>query len=71
MLFNMKTNFSLLFYLKKPKNDTAGPVPIYLRITIAGKRSGPTTARSCDPLQWNSKAGRFISGNIRISEMQK
>jgi hypothetical protein len=50
MLFNMKTNFSLLFYLKKPKNYTDGPVPIYLRITVAGKRSETTTARSCDPL---------------------
>ncbi len=59
MLFNMKTNFSLLFYLKKPKNYTDGPVPIYLRITVAGKRSETTTARSCDPLQWNSKAGRL------------
>ncbi|WP_090649491.1 Arm DNA-binding domain-containing protein [Mucilaginibacter sp. OK283] len=55
----MKTNFSLLFYLKKPKNYTDGPVPIYLRITVAGKRSETTTARSCDPLQWNSKAGRL------------
>jgi hypothetical protein len=55
----MKTNFSLLFYLKKPKNYTDGPVPIYLRITVAGKRAETTTARSCDPLQWNSKAGRL------------
>ncbi|MEN0054501.1 MAG: phage integrase SAM-like domain-containing protein [Mucilaginibacter sp.] len=55
----MKTNFSLLFYLKKPKNYSDGLVPIYLRITVAGKRAETTTARSCDPLQWNSKAGRL------------
>ncbi|WP_325386321.1 hypothetical protein, partial [Mucilaginibacter sp.] len=38
----MKTNFSLLFYLKKPKNYQAGLVPIYLRITVNGKRSETT-----------------------------
>jgi hypothetical protein len=55
----MKTNFSLLFYLKKPKNYTDGTVPIYLRITVNGKRAETTTARSCDPLQWSSKTGRL------------
>jgi site-specific recombinase XerD len=55
----MKTNFSLLFYLKKPKNYTTGPVPIYLRITVNGKRAEATTSRTCDPAQWNSKTGRL------------
>ncbi|UOE52460.1 site-specific integrase [Mucilaginibacter sp. SMC90] len=55
----MKTNFSLLFYLKKPKNYIDGTVPIYLRITVNGKRAETTTARSCDPLQWSSKTGRL------------
>jgi hypothetical protein len=32
----MKTNSSLLFYLKKPKNYLKGAVPIYLRITVDG-----------------------------------
>jgi hypothetical protein len=35
----MKTNFSLLFYLKKSKNYQNGPVAIYMRITVDGKRS--------------------------------
>ncbi|TCC96805.1 hypothetical protein EZ437_20670 [Pedobacter psychroterrae] len=30
----MKTNFSLLFYLKKQKNYVSGNVPIYMRITL-------------------------------------
>ncbi|MDN5284574.1 MAG: recombinase [Mucilaginibacter sp.] len=53
----MKTNFSLLFYLKKPKNYQAGLVPIYLRITVNGKRSETTTGRECEPSLWNSIAG--------------
>jgi len=59
MLINMKTNFSLLFYLKRPKNYIDGTVPIYLRITVNGKRAEITTARSCDPLKWSSKTGRL------------
>lgn len=31
----MKTNFSLLFYMKKQKNYLSGDAPIYLRITVA------------------------------------
>ncbi|SJN18551.1 site-specific integrase [Sphingobacterium sp. JB170] len=55
----MKTTFSLLFYLKKPKNYTDGLMPIYVRITVNGKRSETTTGRECDPAQWNSNAGRL------------
>ena len=55
----MKTNFSLLFYLKKPKNHKSGVVPIYLRITVNGKRAETSTGRECEPTLWNSTAGRF------------
>ena len=55
----MKTNFSLLFYLKKPKNHQNGLVPIYLRITVNGKRAETSTGRECEPTLWNSTAGRF------------
>lgn len=58
----MKTNFSLLFYMKKPKNYQKGPAPIYMRITVNGKRSEVTTGRSCEPSRWNAGAGR-ASGN--------
>jgi site-specific recombinase XerD len=57
----MKTNFSLLFYMKKQKNYTKGASPIYLRITVAGKRAETTTGRQCEPERWNAKTGR-ISG---------
>jgi len=54
----MKTNFSLLFYMKKQKNYQAGKAPIYLRITVDGKRCEVTTGRCCDPVQWNTTSGR-------------
>ncbi len=46
----MKTNFSLLFYLKKQKNYKTGPAPIYMRITVNGKRSENSTGRECEPI---------------------
>ncbi|NII82631.1 hypothetical protein FHT21_001676 [Pedobacter sp. SG908] len=41
----MKTNFSLLFYLKRQKNYRGGRVPVYLRITVNVGISGKMAAR--------------------------
>jgi hypothetical protein len=56
----MKTNFHLLFYIKKQKNYIKRLAPIYMRITVAGKRSEVTTGRECEPERWSSKTGRMI-----------
>ena len=55
----MKNNVSTLFYLKKPKNYTAGMVPIYLRITVNGVRKDLSAGKDCDPQCWNAKANRM------------
>ncbi|MCT1525034.1 site-specific integrase [Sphingobacterium hotanense] len=54
----MSTNYSLLFYLKKPKNYVTGPKPIYMRITVDGVPKEVSTGRECDPSKWISKANR-------------
>lgn len=54
----MKTNFSLLFYLKKQKVYASGPMPVYMRITVNGKRAEVSAGRDCEPSGWNSHAGR-------------
>jgi len=56
----MKTNFNLLFYLKRPKNYVKGAVPIYLRITVDGKRAELCTSRECEPELWNSNVGHMV-----------
>jgi hypothetical protein len=57
----MKTNFSVLFFLKKPKNYTKGAVYfIFLRITVDGVRAEMSTSRNCEPERWNAKAGKII-----------
>lgn len=58
----MKTNYSMIFYLKKPKNYEKGPVPIYMRVTVAGKRAETATGRECEPSRSNPSAGS-VSGN--------
>ncbi|MDN5284429.1 MAG: site-specific integrase [Mucilaginibacter sp.] len=65
----MKTNFSLLFYLKKPKNYQNGLVPIYLRITVNGKWVETSTGRECVPALWNSNAGRFKGTKEEIKSL--
>lgn len=35
-----------------------GPAPIYLRITVEGKRAELATGRECDPERWNGKLER-------------
>jgi site-specific recombinase XerD len=59
----MQNSFSILFYLKKPKAYSSGPVPIYLRITVNGKRSEISISREINPDKWNSEAGRVIGNN--------
>jgi hypothetical protein len=52
----MKTkNFNLTFYLKKPKGYESGILPIYLRISVDGKRSEATIGRGIEPEKWDEK----------------
>ena len=65
----MKTNFSMLFYLKKQKNYTSGLAPVYLRITVEGQRAEVTTNRECEAEKWNSHSGRAIGTKENIKSL--
>ena len=54
----METKMSVLFYLRKAKTSKESRVPIYLRVTIDGKRFDLSTDRFIDPDRWSSKAGK-------------
>lgn len=55
----LEKSFSLLFYLKKPKNYLKGNMlPTYLRITVDGIPKEISAGRQCDPEKWNANAGR-------------
>lgn len=45
----MKSNFNLLFYLRKQKVYKGGPKAIYMRITVGGKRAEMSIGRECEP----------------------
>lgn len=73
----MRTNLSLLFFLKKRINYTEGPVAIYIRFSVDGKRAEASTGKTCDPKKWNSKAKRasgtkedIKSLNAHLDELQ-
>ena len=58
----MKTKISVLFYAKRSKAKNNDQVPVYLRITVNGKRSECSTGKNIDPSKWNSEISR-LKGN--------
>lgn len=52
-------NFTLLFYLKKRGNYVSGKLPIYMRVSVNGRRSEMSVGRECDPEMWNNSAARM------------
>jgi site-specific recombinase XerD len=65
----MKSNFHLLFFLRKQKNYKDGPIAIYMRVTVNGKRAELSTGRECDPIKWSSQAGRGIGNKEEIKSL--
>ena len=65
----MNSNFHLLFYIRKQKNYKGGAMPIYMRITVNGKRADMSAGRDCDPTKWNSHWGRAIGTKEEIKAL--
>lgn len=58
-------NLCILFWLNTPKMQD-GKAPIYVRITIDGRRSQFSLSRKIDPTKWITKAG-MAKGNTEES----
>jgi hypothetical protein len=56
----LSKTYTLLFYLKKPKNYVDGKMPIYMRFTIDRQRIEIATKRDCEPDKWNASSGRKV-----------
>ena len=65
----MSKTFGLLFYLKKSKVDTQGKAPIYLRITVNGKRSEISIKRRTDINKWCNKANKVKGNTEEVREL--
>jgi site-specific recombinase XerD len=55
----MVKTFHHIFFLKKPTNSTEGSMPVYLRITVDGKRAEISVNREANPEQWIPGAGKI------------
>jgi len=62
----MKAKTTILFYAKRAKANTNGLIPIYLRVTIEGKRIETSTQRYVEPEKWSPEAGR-VKGSLEES----
>ena len=62
-------NFSLLFFLKKPKNYVCGDMPVYIRITVEGQSKEMATSRKSDPKLWDQKSERANGKGEFIKEL--
>ncbi|HTN20211.1 MAG TPA: site-specific integrase [Pelobium sp.] len=65
----MRTTLSLLFALRKPKNYLSGEMPIYLRVTVDGRRTELAVGRKCDPTKWDSVKGRAIGSKAILKTL--
>ena len=65
----MNQTLGILFYVKNAKALSTGEVPIYLRITVDGKRAEHSIQRIIHPDKWNPKAGKAIGNKEDIRSL--
>lgn len=67
----MFKTFSILFFLQRNKVTKDGKAPIYMRITVNGKRSQISIKRKVDIEKWNSEAGKVIGKTMEVRELNR
>ncbi len=60
--------FSHIFYPKKPKGYTKGLLPIYLRITVRGKRAEISIKKMVDPAKWNPTGSKMKGSTEEVKK---
>lgn len=65
----MNRTFGILFYLKKSKIDSSNRAPIYLRITVDGKRTELSVKRHLELTKWSTQANRATGRTTDIKEL--
>lgn len=65
----MQNKMSILFYVKRTKISTNSQVPIYMRVTIGGKRIDKSTGRVVDINRWIVNAGKTKGNNEETKEI--
>ncbi len=63
------TTYNLLFFIRKERTNKHGEAPIYLRITINGKRAELALKRFIDPNKWDGKANKARGNKQEIKNL--
>tara|TARA_R110000868_G_scaffold68570_1_gene202719 strand:- start:17161 stop:17436 length:276 start_codon:yes stop_codon:yes gene_type:complete len=67
----MQNTFSILFYPKQSDVDKEGKSPIYMRITVNGKRSEVSIQRKIEVSNWNLKAGKVRGTTSDVKNLNR
>ncbi len=67
----MQTTFSVLFYPRGNDIDKNGNAPIYLRITVNGKRSEFSIRHKVLLTKWNSEGGKVRGTTASVRELNR
>jgi|JI10StandDraft_1071094.scaffolds.fasta_scaffold72845_5 site-specific recombinase XerD len=59
----MQNKVSVLFYIKRTKISANGQTPIYMRVTVGGKRIDKSTGESVEEKRWIANAGKTKASN--------
>ncbi|MGB5417386.1 phage integrase SAM-like domain-containing protein, partial [Algibacter sp.] len=67
----MQNTFSILFYPKQSDVDKEGKSPIYMRITVNGKRTELSIKRKINVINWNSNAGKVRGTKDEVKNLNR
>lgn len=65
----MDTKISILFYGRKAKTTKDNLVPIYLRVTLQGRRLELSTHRYVSPERWSVEVGKVKGSSADASSL--
>lgn len=65
----MKTGFSTHFHIVRSKSDRKGLAPVFLRLTVDGKRKEFSITRRIEPEKWNSRTEKVMGNNLLSNEI--
>lgn len=68
---NERQTLSILFYLRRDKKKSDTEIPIYMRITVNGKRAEMAIHRFVNPEYWNNRSGTPRGSRNEIKQLNE
>jgi hypothetical protein len=65
----MEHRINVLFYARKSNKTSDGLVPLYIRITVNGRRLDQSIQRHVESSQWSPAAGRVKGNNDQARQV--